>query len=199
MKKHELIKQAYDNYPVGTLFTWQNVTTLESSGIFEFSEYDEDCILDSKGQCVFDGERWPKIITSKPRKKFILKSEDGIDLFHGDEMTGAWFNPIIKEWTLKEFNNAPFVLHSDNLNTEPDEDFPYISSPKTHKAFSTRQAAVKWVNENNKPKYNKVDLFNGMEAHVYSGEILIKDADQTVTTLSPSDIEDLINTYNLLP
>jgi hypothetical protein len=44
-----------------------------------------------------------------------------------------------------------------------------------------------------KPKFHLVPLFTGMEAHVYSGEILIKDADKTVTTLRPSDLEDMAN------
>jgi hypothetical protein len=44
-----------------------------------------------------------------------------------------------------------------------------------------------------KPKFHLVPLFSGMEAHVYGGEILIKDADKTVMTLHPSDLEDMAN------
>jgi hypothetical protein len=59
-------------------------------------------------------------------------------------------------------------------------------------------AAKAWIKEQNKPKYKEVELFNGMTAKVYTGEILINDGKRTATTLMPSDLEDLINAYRSL-
>jgi hypothetical protein len=66
------------------------------------------------------------------------------------------------------------------------------------KIFSTKSAAEAWIAEHNKPKFKVAILFTGMEAHIYGGEILIKDADKTVATLMSSELEDMLHTYKSL-
>lgn len=72
MKKHQLIKNAYDKYPKGTMFTWGgNVIT--SGGKFHFN--DGYLVTKDKDEefVVFDGEKWAEIVTEQLEKpKSIL-------------------------------------------------------------------------------------------------------------------------------
>ena len=83
---------------------------------------------------------------------FIIKSEDGVDLFSGMEMWGAKYMPGIKKWIIGSFKGDPFVLTDDTINLNDNEDFPYITQPSKWKAFSTKEAAEKWIAEQNEPK-----------------------------------------------
>lgn len=61
MKKHELIKAAYDNFPKGTKFTWGGDDII-STGKFHFND---DTIVVSDDEIeyiVFDGKNWATII-----------------------------------------------------------------------------------------------------------------------------------------
>jgi len=126
--------------------------------------------------------------------KPILKSEDGVDLYEGDRLfeanrnlNGSWYITSGESgrgyWTVKN--------RADKWSLGAPEGYE-------SKAFSTKEAAEKWVENKNKPKYKAVALFSGMEAHVYRGEILVKDADRVVTTLYPSDIEDMDHALKVL-
>lgn len=60
MKKHELIKEAYDRYPKGTKCKWHcNGGEIISTGIFHFND---NYILDSNDMAVFYGGEWAEII-----------------------------------------------------------------------------------------------------------------------------------------
>lgn len=113
---------------------------------------------------------------------FIMKSEDGVDLCEGDKYYVA---SKFEDWQL---------VSPDPLNVAHSA----CSHSLTNKAFSTKEAAESWIAKANRPKHKVVTLFTGMEAHVYAGEILIKDADRTITTFHPSDLEDMLHTYKSL-
>jgi len=117
---------------------------------------------------------------------FVLRSEDGVDLYEGDSYSHAYKHTSEDIWSIG--------VSQPGLS----KDSQALLNPKEVKAFSTREAAEKWITKKNKPKHAIVSLFTGMEAHVYAGEILIKDADRTVTTLHPSDLEDMLHTYKSL-
>lgn len=99
MKKHELLKYAYDNYPKGTKF--KNLAGGEectSSGIFEFSEYG---ILNSTGiknyiygykEKVTWGDKWaeivkPKIAVKVESDKEFKALERHLCVQHNDSVT----------------------------------------------------------------------------------------------------------------
>jgi len=201
MKKHEAIKISYDNYPKGTVIKWIDGFPLTVDGTYKW--VGKHKIHDGQGFCVYDSESngsvWAKIVPAEveEKKTFILKSEDGVDLYSGDEMWAVQLNKTSNKWELDLFlKKECFVLPDTSGVIEPDVDFPAITTPDTYKAFSTRESAEAWVNKMNMPLFTTVELFCGMEAHVYGGEIiLIKDADKTVFSLYPSDIEDIAHVY----
>lgn len=112
---------------------------------------------------------------------FVMKSEDGIDLYEGDSYFRAGRS--------KPDATGCFVV----FETKKLKSCHFVCVyPETDKAFSNKQSALAWIAEQNKPKHKVVSLFNGMKAHVYAGEIIIKDADKTITTFNPDEIEDIL-------
>jgi len=192
MKKWELLKKAYETFPAGTKFTWGG-SEIVSTGVFQFASDDarKGWILDSNEMAVFDGEQWAEIIEEPkdhPKKQFIMMSKDGVRLNDGDKFYCAMFCNGPSQWILDFINDSnEFVMRS---HTAAQDDF--------NKYFSTKEAAIKYIEEENTPKYREVHLFDGMWAKVLSGEILIKDADKNVTTLRPSDLEDMQQALRVL-
>lgn len=76
MKKHELLKYAYDNYPAGTVITWSGHTNLKLSGKYSFDGNNNGYILDDTCLCVYDGVRWAEIVPQEAveQKERITKS-----------------------------------------------------------------------------------------------------------------------------
>lgn len=78
MKKHELLKYAYDNYPKGTKFTWGNGNDHISNNFF-FFPFDSNAIFsEDKNGCqntLFDGSKWAEIVKPKIAVKIEKEKE----------------------------------------------------------------------------------------------------------------------------
>lgn len=222
MKKHELIKHAYDNYQKGTKFTPPYMSTeYISTGIFNvLSDGDVEMIHPETGKAtvlVMCGQEWAEIIPENPSildvkvaiqvnnerefkllmehyegkgwkwvegqepfeynslfkfqyslaykdqfhvdqvspvipfsdfakevgievPKFIMKSEDGVDMYEGDNV----------HWSINDAHDAGSqewrYLYGTNINEG------HINlSGKGFKVFSTKEAAKAWIKEQNKP------------------------------------------------
>lgn len=160
-KKHELLKYTYDNYPVGTIATYGG-DPIECEGKYEFAE--SGWILNTvSGRPIYDSDRneWAKIV-KHPNRKFVMKSEDGVDLFEGDDFYSAFMSTYRKVWTLGK-RNVSGDCHVFNLNAK---ESAVVVQPEKYKAFSTKQAAEKWIEEQNKAKELTVQL--GMEKAIIS-------------------------------
>lgn len=216
MKKHELLKYAYDNYPKGTkVKSIYDDTISISSGVFVLSTNIwcdlGDC---SKDFDVYDfaNKKWAEVVNPRTaviitnefeynqvKKAFkelrfgysssnysawggqtiyakceymldwgvnlndkeytavsfqdfakehniripLLVSEDGVDLFEGD----VYFNV-----QLVGGNNKKWKLISEIPSTGLNDKHFVFHTPNEGKAFSTKQAALYWIEEANKPK-----------------------------------------------
>lgn len=138
------------------------------------------------------------ILLTKPEeeKVFVMTSEDGVKLYVGDEMYGAHYQGGLKTWIYKDFNGEAFILEHSCIIIEEDEDFPYISSPQNHKAFSTKEAAEKWILEQNKPKSIRINLFNSGSSAEVSKDVIILNIDGYRLGIKPSDLEEMTNAMN---
>lgn len=146
MKKHELLKYAYDNYPKGTKFThptsgYYLVSSgnlcVTSSDSFHISIYDKEST-----ETIYNGanKKWGSIVTEEPKKP-LLTSEDGFDLFEGDKYH-AIYN-IDGRWTYM----SEYILYKHSSS---------ITDKEKTKSFSTKQSAIDWI-ESQKPKFPKVN------------------------------------------
>lgn len=211
MKKHELIKHAYDNYQKGTICTWYNnkkdfhYTEFQSSGEFEFDDEGDIFINypdDQTVEYVYCDGQWAKIVAQyPPKKEFIMMSEDGISLCVGDKMYGAHYKSALKKWVYTDFHGEPFVFNENTLHIQQDEDFPYISSPQTHKAFSTKEAAEKWIEEANKPKSITIGENSQYPVIVTATEATIKcigDVHKDNIILWPGEINEIADAIEQL-
>ena len=119
--------------------------------------------------------------------KFIMKSEDGVDLYEGDEYVYVLFAG--GKWSISTSNFCGMYSYSF-----------CIKERKTSKAFHSKENALKWIDEQNKPKEIKASLYFGHEVIInsYKSEIRIMDADKEVSTLSFGDIHDIQNAINKL-
>lgn len=103
MKKHKLLKHAYDNYPKGTIFLWPYDTIknkVTSSGIFEFTNSGSIYDKNDTSKAVFNGDEWAEIITEEKPKS--------INLYHGMKC-------IVKEKVSKSHEIE--IYDADNLVT----------------------------------------------------------------------------------
>lgn len=186
MKKHELLKYAYDNYPKGTKFIGAYGDTFCSNGKIKFSDIKGDLINEPEG-LIYDGRtnKWAKIVDTKDP---LLVSEDGVELFDGDD----FWSVSNKDWDVQTGTNKWEIKNSSGPHKLSVSSSAYKNSET--KAFSKKQAALEWIDKMNKPK--AIQLFHGMKCIIKekvsgSHEIEIFDADNLVTVLSPSDIEDI--------
>lgn len=116
---------------------------------------------------------------------FIMKSVDNVDLYEGDDYHRAYFfdhgdKSIHSKWTYDKV----FGLS---------EQHAVITGRGSAKAFHSKENALKWIDEMNKPKSKTLPLYFGQEAIINfdKSEVRIMDGDREVSTLSFGDINDL--------
>lgn len=78
-------------------------------------------------------------IVGIPVAKFIIQSEDVVDLHEGDKYHRAYFDKVWKYDSCTDLRPWHAVSRKDELSCQA-------------KAFSTKEAAEKWIKEQNKPK-----------------------------------------------
>lgn len=271
MKKHELLKHAYDNYPKGVLcrFNTAKKNYHISNGIFHVTEDGKyimggdnfDCFYDEgewaeiviekqsilSGKCAiqvtnerefkllmnhYDGKFWSwnggsgvntsvklkyptgisyeddfmhwykesdeeyTLISFQDFAKevgievplFVMKSEDGVDLYEGDIIYHATNRGFLDRWKIHTGYVIKHML---------DECYVFNISPEKDKAFSTKQAAEKWCQEQNKPKVLECKLFGTKTAFINIHSITIVDG-LAQYKLQPSDLEDMLHNYKQL-
>lgn len=187
LKKHELIKNAYDGYPKGTEFTSPlSGFTYTSTGVFRVSnsggnvycEYISTSGLE-KSACVYSASanEWAEVVTEKKPSvldkilsfpdsekevgielpQFMIKSQDGVDLYEGDKYASAWLKD--GKWEIAAICTP---LYRGNA---------VLTHPIECKAFSTKEAAESWIKEQNKPEEVVIDTVN-YTVTVSSNEVL---------------------------
>lgn len=196
MKKHELLKYAYDNYPkdveVKSALTSEEFI---ACGKYEFgatggiSDHETGLMIYS----VINNCKWAEIIvndgmgenakspgtTSVPVK--ILTSEDGVDLHDGDNYHRVWLDDSRSEWKYDfctDLKDHHAVCRNDEFSAKA-------------KAFSTKEAAQSWIDEQNKPQAIDVKLFNRTDRAVVVKTGVTISIGGTLVTLAHSDIEDI--------
>lgn len=151
--------------------------TIANRGVLEAEDYDYKIAIDR--------EVWRVKGDFEPAK-FVMRSEDGVDLYEGDNYhrayayeNGVWRYDFCEKLALNHV-----VCNSA------------ISS--LAKAFSTKEAADKWIAEQNKTKSVQVPLFNTNMAMVSKDKIDIIDVIGGSISLKPSDLEDMLHAYKSL-
>ena len=116
---------------------------------------------------------------------FVMKSEDGVDLYDVDECYNVEIKNGIASLSKNLFKNLFPCLSSSYFITRPTE----------YKAFHSKENALKWIEEQNKPKSKTIPLYFGQEAIINFDkvEVRIMDGDKEVSTLSFQDIKHLHN------
>lgn len=151
--------------------------TIANRGMLEAEDYDYKIAI--------DGEVWRVKGEFEPAK-FVMRSEDGVDLYEGDNYHRAY-----------AYENGVWIYDfCEKLALNHVVCNPAISS--LAKAFSTKEAAEKWIDEQNKPKSVQVPLFNTNMAMVSKDKIDIIDVIGASISLKPSDIEDMLHAYKSL-
>lgn len=148
MKKHELIKHAYDNYPKGTRIysTSGNRTLHETQTPYLIDECGS--VQDNYGWLIYYKgiDKWAEIV--KDERKPLLTSEDGIPLFENDPHSIVTLC-LNGKWSFAGRQN----LKASHM---------VITHPGRAKAFTTNEAAEKWIEEQNKPKATNTSTINAM-------------------------------------
>lgn len=112
----------------------------------------------------------------------LITSEDGVDLFEGDEYWPV-YNHGNDNWKI-EHNNACCLMHGVSC----------LTTPLNCKAFSTKQAALDWI-ESQKPKIIKIECNQGFVALVdkdfinWEGENPGKITRQTINNIYDAFLE----------
>lgn len=113
------------------------------------------------------------------QRKPLLISEDGVPIYDGDK----YFAVNLNEMRFYPSYDCGYKLHkTDNVILYSDE----------YKAFSTKQAALEWI-ESQKPKHINVKLWSGHTASVTHGGVVIP-----VQAIKHSDIEEISNAIKQL-
>ena len=129
------------------------------------------------------------ILLTKPEeeKVFVMTSEDGVELYRGDNYFMAKKIPATGNiWKLcienAKMNEISFA----------------ITDSEVCKAFSTKESAEKWIEKANHPKYKSVQLYHGMEARIYhhNSEVAIMDGGHHIHTMTFGDIHDIRSIIN---
>jgi len=251
MKKHELLKYAYDNYPNGTKFNALRTSDVKVSDgdlnlIKEFGDiiilsdsnilYEAGCwakvvkpsILDGKALIVVENYRQFTLLntylglnlstpstypvyydadkkygsysyTTKQKlisfagfakeigikvPKFIIKSEDGVDLYEGDDLYTAKL--CNGEWVYDDYHGQPYNISKNSLVVREQDEY---------KAFSTREAAEKWIAEMNKPKDIELDINAYGSALIKPSEVVFNGY---VNRITGAQIESIYKAYQSL-
>jgi len=187
MKKHELIKYAYDNYPKGTKFIGASDYAgkiQESTGDLRFSDNYFGIINYPNGKgIIYDGDKnaWAEIVKPKISDKIpLLISMDGIELCEGDTYWPVYFHG----------NDTWAIEHSKETCLEFNHSC--LVQPNKCKAFKDKQKALDWI-EAQKPKEIEVDLYFGSKAKVKDkdSEIFFYQGGDYHFKLSFGDIKDI--------
>jgi hypothetical protein len=188
MKKHKVLKYAYDNYPKGTKYRnlgCDNVISI-SSGVFYVDDYG---VRDSKTNFFLLGteDKWAEIVPEKPTPVLIGKSEDGVDIYNNSPLHTVW----------KQEGKWVFGMSYENFNTGSS-----ITPEDDRRFFSTEESAIAWIKDQNKPKEVTVQLFNEFHSAKVTKDWIafrVGKADSNTTTMiKPSDLEDMLHAYQSL-
>lgn len=143
MKKYELLEKAMNDYPVGTIIKWGG-KKYPTTGRYFFGtgRYSNYIMYSSLGVelALYDGISWAEII---PKKAFVMKSEDGVDLYEGDEFWSVsnekWEGEADRDygWEIKN-SNGPHKICFDSA---------VYKYPERNKAFSRKGSAEKFIDE----------------------------------------------------
>lgn len=148
MKKHQLLEKAMRDYPAGTVARFKSAPNTDhtSDGIFQVLDINHDesigvysgsglnCFYishDENGKFI---NQWAEVVNSEP----IVVSFEGNNLFKGDPFYVVDFDD----------NEKGDVCGDYKLNNWPLEG--YKITPEF--CFSTKEAALTWCEEQNKPK-----------------------------------------------
>lgn len=120
--------------------------------------------------------------------KFIIKSEDGVDLYKGDEYYSVTTGEK-RGWYLLSQNT--FILNKWNIES---------LNPEEWKFFASKEKAKEWVAEQNKPKEIKVTSDFGNVLTVTKNKVVIPVSifSDTTVTLSGKHLEELYRAYESL-
>lgn len=127
---------------------------------------------------------------------FIMKSEDGVDLYEGDKFWIA--EKVSDKWYLDRHydgGDEHEFKFSSNYKTAQ-----VVAKPEYNKPFSTREAAEKWIEEQNKPKeivigYSEVDPY----ATVYKDQVhFTRKSDLVIYEFTGEEIEQIYKAYQSL-
>jgi len=195
MKKHELLKFAYDNYPKGTQFKTlsNNPENAVSSGEFRIAENDFQGYwvsdVDTSWVICNHKNKWAEIVPQITEVEFeespLITSEDGEPMPDGCE----FYHVAIREDGTAELNTSlrfrdnRFILMKSSL---------VVTRPDKNKAFLSKEKAYEYI-EANKPKPIVLNLYHGEKAilNKKSSEVFIYQNDDLLVKLSTGDINDL--------
>lgn len=165
-KKWKLLKEAYDKYPKDTKCQWGEFGgIIVCTGEYHFADgYDLPRIHDTNDYAIFDGEEWADIIMEKPERKFIMKSEDGVDLYSNDPLFTVRYN---RGGECKWNDPLQKVMSSEVSNI-------LLHDTEDVKGFYSKQAAQSWVDQKNKPHFITVAKDSQYPVEVYNDRIRIK-------------------------
>lgn len=112
---------------------------------------------------------------------FIMKSEDGVDLYEGDYYESAKrFDGNLWQYSCRQ------RLYFGHLA---------FTSPNIVKAFSTKEAAKKWIEEQNKPKEIEIEIHSKGSVLITSDMVRINGV---VTKFTPREIESIYKAFQSL-
>jgi len=112
MKKHELLKYAYDNYKKDVRFiTLLEKLTCRSSGVFELNEDDYNAISDvNTGQYIYEYGRWATIVPEA--KPSILSGKCAIQVNNERE-----FKLLMEHYASKGWVPCPIQIDKNDFGT----------------------------------------------------------------------------------
>lgn len=133
---------------------------------------------------------------------FIMKSEDGVDLYEGDKFWWAELINFVKrdEWVLAYHEDSgdkhQFVFKFNFSDSK------VVTNHKQNKAFSTKQSAEKWIAEMNKPKFITVSKDSPFEVDVWKDKAVVlcekSETHEHNIVLTGKEIEEIYAAYKSL-
>jgi len=156
---------------------------------FVFPNKDSDAASNTLNEYyeIFNSEFYNKIPFSDFAKEHNIKlplitSEDGSDLYEGSKYYQAVLS--FGKWELNIWKSGnPWTLEADDN---------VVLTPEENKAFSTKESAIKWIEEQ-KPKEVSISLYFGLKALINKdkGEVHILCDETFLARLSTGDIKDI--------
>lgn len=190
MKKWELLKYAYDNYPKGTKFkSLHSGIEFKSTGNISFIEGLGILNIPVGDGIIYDNGIWAEIVTDQQSasKHFII-SEDGETLYDGDKYFHV--HQVNGIWKL-------------NKSFEPDYALALCSTSKVitdtdhNKAFSKYDAAVSFIAS----QMVVISANSSYPIHVTRDSIIVQTKNHDPgenLVFSVDEMEECVTTYNIL-